>query len=255
MSESWGESLKNYRKYQYSCKERVYHSFFGFSGSAVVLYLFYQSWVISVIGGCLGAVGYLVYRKRILAEKQCQQLMVEFKDVMDSMVSALVAGYSMENAVTEAYHDLMLLKGKETPMLEELEQMKQKLKLQHPLDELLLDLGRRSGVEDMITFAQIYATARRSGGNLVKIMKRTSENIGEKMEIQREIQTMIAGKKMEATCMTIIPLFIILYLQVCSPGFLNPLYGNLMGVLFMSVTLVLYIVGVIWSRHIMNISC
>ena len=112
-------------------------------------------------------------------------------------------------------------------MMRELWDIQQKISLHQPLDEVLSAFASKSGVEDIITFAQIYATARKSGGNLVKVMKRTAQNISEKMEIQREIQTMIAGKKMEANCMTAIPLFIILYLQICSPGFLDPLDGFL----------------------------
>ena len=39
---------------------------------------------------------------------------------------------------------------------------------------------------------------------------------------------------MEANCMTAIPLFIILYLQICSPGFLDPLYEGFFGRIFMT---------------------
>ena len=247
--------MKDFNTYQYTWRELFLNALAGFAGSVVLLFLFYRQWLVCLIGGVVGAMVYPAYRKRVLAEKQKWMLMMEFKDVMDSMVSALVAGYSMENAVTEAYRDLMLLQGEETAMLQELQEIRQKLQLQHTLDSLLLDLGRRSGVEDIVTFAQIYATARRSGGNLVQVMKRTASNIGEKMEIQREIQTMIAGKKMEAACMMVIPLLIILYLQVCSPEFLQPLYGNPVGALFMTAALLIYIAGVVWSRHIMKIQC
>lgn len=247
--------MRDFHTYSYSLKELIQNGLVGFAGSFLLFYLFYHQYILCFLGGIMGAGGYLFYQKRVLIEKQKWALMVEFKDAMDSMVSALVAGYSMENAVTEAYHDMLLLQGKETIMITELWEMKQKLQLQHTLDELLLDLGRRSGVEDIITFAQIYATARKSGGNLVKVMKRTAENIGEKMEMQREIQTMISGKKMESTCMMVIPLLIILYLQICSPEFLEPLYGNLTGILFMTGALIVYILGVIWSRHIMKIQC
>ena len=87
----------------------------------------------------------------------------------------------------------------------------------------------------------------------MKVMKRTADNIGEKMDIQREIQTMIAGKKMEANCMMIIPLLIILYLQVFSPGFLQPLYEGIQGRFIMSFFLLIYGAAVLWSRRIMNI--
>lgn len=245
----------DYTGYALSKGEKVRYAATGYAGMFFLLYLFYQSvWfggLLAVAGGIL----YPLYQKKELAGKRQWQLMVEFKDAMDSMVSALVAGYSMENAVSEAYKDLRLMYSDDTPMLSELKNLKQKLRLQQPLDKLLLEFGRRSGVEDILTFAQIYATARRSGGNLVKIMKRTADNIGEKMEVQREIYTMVAGKRMESLCMTVIPLLIILYMQVFSPGFLDPLYEGISGRLFMSAALVVYLLAALWSRKIMNIQC
>lgn len=235
--------------------EEVFRIIPGMAGGTLLMYLFYRNPVICFAGALLGGCGYRQYKKKADIEKMRWALMVEFKDAMDSMIGALAAGYSMENAVTEAYHDLMLLHGRETPMLRELKCIRQDLLLHKPLDQLLLDFGKRSGVEDIQTFAQIYATARKSGGNLVKVMKRTAANIGEKMEMQREIQTMIAGKKMESVCMMVIPLLIIIYLQLCSPGFLDPLYEGVIGRLFMTGALMLYSVSVMWCRKIMKISC
>lgn len=255
MSESGGDIMTDYTSFRYEKKEALTSFFVGMAGSFILLYLFYRQFLVSLIGGILGGILYLQYRKKILAERRRWQLMVEFKDGMDSMVSALVAGYSMENAVTEAYRDLGLLHETETPMMQEFGHIRNMIALHQPLDELFLDLGRRSGVEDIITFAQIYMTARKSGGNLVKVMKRTAENIGEKMEMQREIQTMVAGKKMESICMTVIPLLILVYLQVCSSEFLNPLYESFLGRLFMTGALIVYGLAVLWSRKIMNIPC
>lgn len=245
--------MRDYNTYFYSPREKIEYTAFGLTASFILLYLFYHSVIICAPLSVAGAACYLRYKKGRLLQEEKWQLMTEFKDAMDSMVSALVAGYSMENAITEAYRDLQLMYGKETLMLMELKNISQKLSLKQSLDTLLLDLGRRSGTEDIITFAQIYATARRSGGNLVKVMKRTADNIGEKMDIQREIQTMIAGKKMEANCMMIIPLLIILYLQVFSPGFLQPLYEGIQGRFIMSFFLLIYGAAVLWSRKIMNI--
>lgn len=244
--------MKDYTKYQYTRTYLMQTILLGGLGGFVLFYLFYESFFLCVVGAIMGSVGYVFYRRGVLAERVRWQLMVDFKDAIDSMISALIAGYSMENAVTEAYRDLQLLGKKDSFMMQELYVIVQKLKVKRPLDELLLDLGERSGLEDIITFAQIYATARRSGGNLVKVMKRTADNIDEKMEMQREIETMIAGKKMEAGCMTAIPLFIILYLKICSPGFLDPLYGNLVGGIFMTIIFLAYGLAVMWSRKIMK---
>ena len=53
----------------------------------------------SCIGAVIGGILYFRYRKKAMAEQERWDLMLEFKDAMDSMVSALVAGYSMEKAV------------------------------------------------------------------------------------------------------------------------------------------------------------
>ena len=84
-------------------------------------------------------------------------------------------------------------------------------------------------------------------------MKRTADAIGEKMDIEREVATMIAGKRLESICMIIIPLLIIVYLRVFSPGFLNPLYQGLKGRLFMTIALGVYLGAVWWSSRIMKI--
>lgn len=247
--------MTDYGVYRYTGKEIVRYGLLGMMGSYLVFYLFYRNFLLCLPLSAVGGWGFLQYEKKRRIEKNKWMLMVEFKDAMDSFVSALAAGYSMENAVSETYHNLQLMYGRETPMLRELKEMKQKLTLHQSLDLLLLDLGRRSGVEDITTFAQIYSTARKSGGNLVKVMKRTADNIGEKMEIQREIQTMIAGKKMEATCMMVIPLLIILYLLIFSPGFLDPLYQGAGGRMFMTIALLVYAAAVFWSQSIMKVPC
>lgn len=140
-------------------------------------------------------------------------------------------------------------------MMRELWDIQQKISLHQPLDEVLSAFASKSGVEDIITFAQIYATARKSGGNLVKVMKRTAQNISEKMEIQREIQTMIAGKKMEANCMSRrFP-----FLLSCICRFVLPvfwiLYRGIFWTAFYDGAFFVYLGAAAWSRHLMKIEC
>lgn len=259
-------SKTDYSKYRLSVKERVTYGIIGTVAGFSILYLFYSSWIICLPGSIPVTVGFLYYIRHHKAQKRKRMLMIEFRDAMDAMVSALSAGYSMENAVTEALKDLRLLygcgegsqgqngcDGRGHVILHELEDIQARIRLGVPLDELFYELGVRSGVDDIIVFSQVYTTARKSGGNLVKIMKRTSEAIAEKIDIEREVQTMIAGKRLESLCMTAIPLLIIVYLRVFSPEFLAPLYRGLMGRGFMTFALVVYCLTTLWSRRIMNI--
>ena len=246
-------SRVDYNRYVYSPKEYLIYGAIGAAGGLGIMMLFYSHLLMAAGGVVIGAVAFLWFRKRSLCEKRKWQLMVEFRDALASMIAALSAGYSMENAVGEALRDLTLLYGEERIILRELRDIRSRIELGVPLDELFYDLGVRSGVSDIVVFSQVYTTARRSGGNLVKVMKRTADAINEKTDIEREVRTMIAGKRLESLCMMVIPLMIIVYLRVFSPGFLNPLYHGMMGRLFMTFALGVYLAAVWWSRRIMNI--
>ena len=168
-------------------------------------------------------------------------------------MSALSSGYSLENSVREAAEDLKLMYSPEDIIRKEFDHMRRRIELKITVEELMKELGLRSGVEDIMMFSEILGTARRTGGNLVRIMRQTTSNIAEKIEMRREIETLVAGKKMEAVCMTAVPLLMILYLRIFSPGFLDPLYNNLMGGMVMTGALVVYGAAFLWGQKIMRI--
>ena len=148
---------------------------------------------------------------------------------------------------------MKLMYSPEDIIRKEFDHMRRRIELKITVEELMKELGLRSGVEDIMMFSEILGTARRTGGNLVRIMRQTTSNIAEKIEMRREIETLVAGKKMEAVCMTAVPLLMILYLRIFSPGFLDPLYNNLMGGMVMTGALVVYGAAFLWGQKIMRI--
>ena len=82
--------------------------------------------------------------------------------------------------------------------------------------------------------------AKRSGGDFHKIIATTIEHISDKIEVEREVQTVISAKKM----MNVIPVFIILYLNLTSGEFLAPLYGNIFGISVMTGALGAYLAAI-----------
>lgn len=243
----------DYTRYMYTWNEKLRYGTAGGAGAFAVLMLFYSNGLLCMLLSVPAAIGFLKYYRRPLMERRRWELTIQFKDAMECMVSAMVAGYSLENSVRQARRDLALMYEEGDIILQELEYMTRKMELRVSVEALIQELGARSGVEDIITFGEILATAKRTGGNLVRVMRRTSANIAEKTEIKREIGTLIAGKKMESRCMTAIPLLMIVYLRVFSPGFLDPLYNNLPGAAMMTGALVICVVSFLWGQKIMRI--
>lgn len=243
----------NYNKYVYTKKELIRYGLCGGSAGFVLLMLFYNNVVLCGVLSLPAALFFLGYYRKILLERRRWQLTIQFKDAMESLVSALSAGYSLENSVREAVGDLKLIYSPEDIIRKEFDHMRRRMEVKTSVETLMKELGERSSVEDIMMFSEILGTARRTGGNLVRIMRQTSSNIAEKIEVRREIETLVAGKKMEAACMTAVPLLMILYLRIFSPGFLDPLYNNLMGGIVMTGALAVYSASFLWGQHIMKI--
>ena len=137
--------------------------------------------------------------------------------------------------------------------MEELREMERKRNLNQSMETLWADLGKRSGLEDIENFGEIFQVARRSGGNLKEIIQSTADNITRKTETRREIEISLAAKKMEQKVMSAVPFFILAYVDLGSPEFLEGLYHNKLGIFIMTACLGLYLAAFFWGRRIVEI--
>lgn len=97
---------------------------------------------------------------------------------------AVQAGYSAENAVRATVKDLARLYEK-SDILDEFRYIESQLRLSVPVEELFLDLGKRSGVEDIENFAAVFYTAKRTGGDMTQVLQKVARMLGDKIEIKR----------------------------------------------------------------------
>lgn len=228
-----------------------------FFGKGVVLvlalsYLFYESLWASLI---LSPIIYGVYRqqKKKWLELKKWKLNQEFKDALAGITAALSAGYSIENAVAEALSDLRCVYKENDLIVKEFCRMSESIKLNATVENVFFEFGKRSNIEDITNFAWILYTAKRTGGDLLQITRNTSNIISERIEVSREIQTVITGKRLESSIMSLVPAGIIVYLKFGCQGFLDPLYKNAAGIIVMSVVLVFYIVAYLLSMKLVKI--
>ena len=77
--------------------------------------------------------------------------------------------------------------------------------LNRSIESLLEDLGREAGVEDIRNFAEVFTRPKRTGGDLMAIMRNTISSIQQRQETRMEIETTLAGKMMEQNMMSAIP--------------------------------------------------
>ena len=241
-----------YGVYQYSKKEWVKYSMIYLGLDALVSYLFFQSvWAFLLL--LPGVVVFFRDRKKVLQEQRAEQMQSQFLTGMQLVCTSLQAGYAVENAFREAIPELEKIYEKDDFILREFRYIVGQLSLNRTVEALLLELGRRSHVEDIQNFAEVFYIAKRTGGDLMAITQNTVSCIQQKQETKQEIDTSLAGKRMEQNMMSGIPLFILGYVKLSSPGFLDTLYHNITGIVVMSVCFGGYLLAYFWGRKIMHI--
>ena len=188
----------------------------------------------------------------MLQEKELEFRM-QFRDAMQIMASSLKVGYSVENAIRSTEKELQTLHSKNSRICQEFELMSHKLSMNQTAEQVLWAFAKRVQQEDAEDFAVVFATAKRMGGDSITILKESIRMIGDKMEVEREIQTMLAAKNLEFQVMCMIPLGMVLYMRFTFPEFLSVLYGSAAGVVLMSVCLIIYIAAYYMGRKMVHI--
>ena len=196
---------------------------------------------------------YPIYKKKDLKKKRLRQLTLQFKEAIQVLSSFLSAGYSLENGLFMSVRELEALYGKDAMITEEFERLAAGVRMNRPVEQLLAEFGERSGIQDVDHFAQVFGMARRSGGELVEIIRQSAGVIRDKIQVQEEIQTMTAARIFEQKIMNGIPFGMILYIDFTSPGFFDIMYGTWMGRLIMTLCLAFYMGAVMLSGKILDI--
>lgn len=171
-------------------------------------------------------------KKERLRQKKWE-LNLAFKDALVCLENSLAVGYSPESSVREAVKNLEQLHGKDHDICREFRVMVKQMELGTGMEEVFLDFGARTGVEDIKQLADVFAVVKRTGGNLAQVFRQTGSVLQDKIELKRELRTVIAAKQMEFQIMCAVPYGILLYLKLCAPAMSSALYHNTFGVLFM----------------------
>lgn len=214
--------------------------------------VFYGEWVYGI---GLAPIGFCLFRlrKRDIKSKARRNLTRQFKELLVSISDSVNTGYSIENAIREAYKDLSQMYGENTRICKEIKIMISQLKVNIPVEKVISDFAYRTELEEAITFSQIFFVAKKRGGSMAEIIKNVTDTIVLKETVKEDIEVSITEKKMEQKIMSAIPLVLVEYISFASPGFLAVMYETWMGRGVMSVCLICYVAAYVWSKNICEV--
>lgn len=244
--------MPDYEKKDLEWSVKIKYVLQGVGISALFAYMFYRSFLAFFILLPLLYL-YMKKRKKEYIKERKKKIGLQFRELMNCVLSGLQAGYSIENAFVMSYGDMKSLFGEKSVISKELLYIKKSLHNNQNLEDLLSDFAERSHNEDIKDFADVFKVAKRSGGNLPNIIRSTVDVINTRIDVSRKIETLVSAKKMEQSIMNVVPFAILLYINASSPGFFDSLYHNLTGIIIMSVLLAVYIAAYLLAEKIIQI--
>lgn len=199
----------DYAVYHLNKKEILLGGLMGGLAGGVIVMIFFGIWQLTVISVpfCIIA-GVVVYRK-ILLNRRSNRLVIQFRDMLESVSSSLGSGRNVKDAFTGALNDMAAQFGEHAEIVKELTIIRNGIASNINIEVLLQDFARRSHDENVQNFADVFAVANRRGGNIRQIIFETKNVIGDKIMIEQDIQTIISGKKNELNIMMALPLIVV----------------------------------------------
>lgn len=233
---------RDYGRHEWNRRERILE---GFKCMVIVLVFsgyFYRSlWAVIPLCG----IGLWCWKRdsQRKAQQDRHQLLLQFRDMIQSVAGAMQAGYSVENAFLESYEDMSVMHGRESMICRELKLIQRGLVVSLTMEELLEDLGRRSRTEQIQEFASAFAIAGKNGGSMTDVIGSFAVMIQRQVDTKEEILTQTAGRRMEQNIMNVMPFGIMTYIGISNRGYFNMLYHNMFGIVVMTVCLAVYLVA------------
>ena len=225
----------------------------GFVAGFVIFFVFYKIILLSVIGGVLIGTANIFLASKKNIEKRKMRLRTQFYDLLEAMSVSMRAGNPPYKALISAREDLMLLYPEKSDIMRELDLIIGKFNNAVPLSEAFSDFANRSGLEDIESFASIYATIEGKSSKANEIIRETQEIIADKMSIEMEIDTMMTGAKSEANIMLFMPLGILLILGYMGQGFMDAIYTTPVGRLTATFGLVIFVVSFVLTQKFSDV--
>lgn len=222
------------------------------AGVGAILFIYYHSLPVSVLGGLfIGVFQEKNYAKTVMRRRK-SRLRMQFKEFLE-IISISVSGgsgRSMENAVTDSLRELKMVFNHDADIVREVELIVSDYRQAGiPMAAGFEELGKRSEIEDIESFAAIYRTIEGKTSDFGYIIAQTRDIIKEKSEIAMEIETNITSAKSEAYMMLVLPLVLVVLMSMMGSGFLDALFTTAIGRAAATVGVILTLVSYVLATR------
>lgn len=209
-----------------------------FAGMTAGLIYFDDLMAGGVIFLCLFFV-YPMYRESIERKKQ-HMMLIQFKDLLYSVSASLSLGRNMKQALEESVGFWENTYDDTDPIMIEVKRMLKEMNEANVQDvKVLRDFSDRWEIPDIVDFVNVYESLRITGGDMPKAISRAASVIGDKITMEKELDTALSEKLTEGRIVGTAPFLMTAAMKFMSPGYMKPIYETTPGMAVAVISLIL----------------
>ncbi|URD60882.1 type II secretion system F family protein [Sphingomonas sp. KRR8] len=184
---------------------------------------------------------------RIRAERARKKMEDQFPVALDVFVRGLRAGYPVAAAL-----DLLTVELPD-PIGSEFGLVVDEVSYGADLRDALGAMAERWDSEDMRMFVTCLSVQSETGGNLAEVLENLSTVVRERHSMLLKVRALSSEGRMTAAMLTVLPLLSFTALFLINPRFYLDVAGDPAFVPGFAALMLLYIVGFVWIRRLVNL--
>ena len=182
-----------------------------------------------------------------LISKRVQRFDEQLPDTLQLISGALKAGYSFNQSIS------MVVDETKPPISDEFQRVLNEIRMGLPESEALENSSKRIGSSHFTWVVMAINVQRGVGGNLAEIMEIIANTIRERARVMNQIKALTSEGRLSAVILIALPILLGTVLFIINRAYMRLLFTNTIGLVMVSFSAVLMIVGIIWIMKIVNV--
>ncbi len=198
--------------------------------------------VLGMAGTVLPYLGLL--RKR---RKRVQRIEEQLPEALEVMIISLRAGQSLDQTIRLTASEL------DAPIGDEFHRVSEEVQLGRPLEEALVAMSARlAAARTVRTFVTSVLVLRQTGGNLIEVLEQIIDTMRQQSQYERKLGAMTAEGRSSARMLAGLPPIFVLLAYMADSNYIGTLVNDPIGRVLLTVAIIMYTAGVVWTRRLTN---
>jgi tight adherence protein B len=233
------------------------------------MFLFVDSRQVIVLNICcfllMGVFGYLVFNPimtvllaifgffvpmlliRFYRKRRIKKFNTQLVDALQAMANAFKAGLTFPQSIEFVTKEAL------PPLSQEFGLFVKEIKLGVPLEEGLINMGKRVGSDDLELVVTSTNIARALGGNMAEMFETIASTIRERFRLEGKIDAITSQGRMQGWIVAALPILLGVVLNYMRPDLMEPMMDHWFGMVLVALVGIMEVLGILIIRRIVNI--